>query len=65
MMTDVEPGLVDAVSTDVLADQQAAFEVAFVAFGLDVVFPEAGLINLLWTCFWTSAPASALPTQRR
>ena len=33
MVTDVEPGLVDAVSADVLADQQAAFEVAFVAFG--------------------------------
>ena len=47
MMTDVEPGLVDAVSADVLADQQAAFEVAFVAFGQDVVFSEAGLINLL------------------
>ena len=47
MVTDVEPGLVDAVSADVLADQQAAFEVTFVAFGQDVVFPEAGLINLL------------------
>lgn len=47
MVTDVEPGLVDAVSADVLADQQAAFEVAFVAFGQDVAFPEAGLINLL------------------